>query len=616
MKNLDRSKNLAARPPVREFHARMEPLINTGALARWKDADSTWELFQQFIASGRKPLKRLMRPRTALHQAKAPVLLRPCWNACGVRALGAVLLLASAASTLAGVHYVDLNSANPTSPYTTWTTAARVIQDAVDAAAAGDEILVTNGVYATGGRAVSGTMTNRVAVDRPLTLRSVNGPQVTIIQGHQIPFNYDGAAPIRCVYLTNGASLSGFTLTNGGTGWRYENGAYRQSSGGGLCCDSANAVVSNCVVVGILTFAFGGGVYGGTLNNCTLNSNSASYSGGGAFSSTLNNCTLSGNLAKGNYGGYGDGGGAASCTLNNCTLIGNSATAEYGGSGGGASSCTLSNCALSGNSAGYGGAAAVCTLSSCTLTGNSGGGAYNCTLNNCTLTSNAGVGASQSTLNNCELTGNFGGGGANYCTLNNCTLAGNSSSYTSGGASGCQLTNCIVYFNTGPQGANYDTYSTLNFCCTTPQPAKGVGNISPDPQLATAWRLSAGSPCRGAGSAAAATGTDLDGEAWANPPSIGCDEYHAGALTGPLSVGIAATFTNATIGLAVQLTAMVEGRATATSWDFGDGMAATNQPNIPHAWASTGDYAAALRAYNESQPGGISATATLHVVAP
>ena len=127
------------------------------------------------------------------------------------------LLLASAGSALANVHYVDVNSTNATPPYTNWTTAATNIQDAVDSAVAGDEIVVTNGTYATGER-TNDFGRSRLIVDKPLTLRSVNGPQFTVIRGFKafITINGSVANVIRCIYLTNGASLSGFTLSSGG----------------------------------------------------------------------------------------------------------------------------------------------------------------------------------------------------------------------------------------------------------------------------------------------------------------------------------------------------------------------------------------------------------------
>jgi hypothetical protein len=87
--------------------------------------------------------------------------------------------LIDAKSTDAAVRFVNVNNANPVPPYTNWATAARIIQDAVDLALPGDEVVVTNGVYETGAREVYGS--NRVAVAKPVTLRSVNGPDVTVM---------------------------------------------------------------------------------------------------------------------------------------------------------------------------------------------------------------------------------------------------------------------------------------------------------------------------------------------------------------------------------------------------------------------------------------------------
>jgi hypothetical protein len=505
------------------------------------------------------------------------------------------MFLAATSSALATVHYVWQSSPGPAPPFLTWATAATTIQDAVDAAVAGDEIVVTNGTYATGSRVVysssyGGTMTNRVAVDKPLALRSVDGPQATVI---------DAGSAVGCVYLTNGATLFGFTLTNGLAG-----------VGSGVYCESTSAVLSNCVLSGNSAFyGYGGGAVGGTLNHCTLTGNSD----GGAYGGTLNNCTLSGN----------SGGGAYDCTLNNCTLTGNSAD-----SGGGAGDSTLNNCTLSGNSAngsynhfyqfvpGLGGGACGCTLNNCTLTGNSansGGGAYGATLNNCALTGNTANGIDYDGIYFAGLGGGAYSDSSQPCTLNNCTLTGNSASDDGGGAYDSTLNNCIVYFNSDTNGGNYDPSSTLNYCCTTPLPTTGVGNISADPQLASASHLSAESPCIGAGSATYTSGTDIDGEAWANPPSIGCDEYHAGAVTGPLTVSLTATLTNVSIGYPVGLTAFIAGRTDLSVWDFGDGFVEVNEPYTSHAWTAPGDYLVALWAYNESYPGGVSARVTVHV---
>ena len=96
---------------------------------------------------------------------------------------------------------------------TSWATAKATIQAGIAAVTIpGGLVLVSNGVYATGGAFAAG-MTNRVAITNAVTVQSVNGPEVTIIQG-QGPM---GSRAVRCAYVADGAALVGFTLTNGFT---------------------------------------------------------------------------------------------------------------------------------------------------------------------------------------------------------------------------------------------------------------------------------------------------------------------------------------------------------------------------------------------------------------
>ena len=70
-------------------------------------------------------------------------------------------------------------------------------------------------------------MTNRVGINKAITVRSVNGPEVTIIQG-QGP---NGTTAIRCAWVGGNSILSGFTLTNGAT--KTSGDLYDDQAGGG-----------------------------------------------------------------------------------------------------------------------------------------------------------------------------------------------------------------------------------------------------------------------------------------------------------------------------------------------------------------------------------------------
>ena len=455
------------------------------------------------------------------------------------------LLVATSSWCGGATLYVQPDSPYPGLPYNAWSNAAHAIQTAVDASAPGDTVVVAAGVYDSGGTVVYGNMTNRVAVTKAITLRSASGPASTIIRG-QGPL---GSTAIRCVYLTNGATLVGFTLTNGYT--TLSGSVWEEESGGGVWGEGGSAV-SNCIITGCAAF-HGGGAYGRTnlwLVDCTLVGNSAwggyAWSGGGAYSCFMSNCVVTGNRA--NWGG-----GTAGVVLYNCTVSSNTAggygggvltgmaidstiadNKNFGWGGGGLYESRAQNCSIRGNYSTNGGGVYWSYITNCVIESNSatyGGGTYNGVVVRCILrgnvASNSGGGLYDGTIRGCLVAGNSareGGGGTYFLnggSLENCTVAGNSSDYAGGLCFG-SADNCEIYSNSASaaqaaQGRQNYLNATLNRTCTEPLPESGANNFTNAPCFVSAeggdYRLAPDSPCIDAGTNKAwmSDSIDLDG---------------------------------------------------------------------------------------------------------
>jgi hypothetical protein len=394
---------------------------------------------------------------------------------------------------LSATRYVDANGPNPTAPYTSWATAATNIQQAVDLAASGDLVLVTNGLYHYGGAGLISGASNRVYVTNALLVQSVNGPAVTTIKGG--PY-------ARCAYLAAGATLSGFTVTNG---LQLSQFSPFLTAGGGVNCATTNCVVTNCVVTGNSTFWQGGGVYLGRVISSVISNNMAQNFGGGAYGSILSNCLIVGNAGPGVVGGGLYAGAAVNCVISSNTAF----------SGGGAAiSSVLVNCQLLGNTASRGGGCQTSFLTNCILMGNlaflSGGGAYSSIVVGCLVSGNYATNGSLTAI----------GGAAAFGKLINSTVVSNFADACGGVYTGaCQ--NAVIYYN---QNGNYTNASLFN-CCTTPQPASGAENFSAEPLFVNLpggdFHLQLSSPGINAGNnaylASSGLANDLDG----NPRIIG-----------------------------------------------------------------------------------------------
>jgi hypothetical protein len=423
--------------------------------------------------------------------------------------------------------YVNVNSATPVSPYTSWGTAAIHIQDAVDVANADDLVLVTNGTYSSGGRAAAGqSLQNRVSADKPISIHSVNGAAATVIAGAG-PL---GDSAVRCVYLTNRATLLGFTLRAGHTLTAAT--ASADYHGGGAVVRGGSAV-RDSVMEGCGAYGEGGGAYadgGSLISNCTMRGNSGRWAGGGAYArrSTVMDCWVN-------------------CNTSYYTTF-YIVTLHWGEGGGiGAEGGTVSLCRVERNYSTRGGGASITdgVISRCRVSENCGmllggvilhhGKAEDCLVASNTAASSIGYG-----------TGGIWAGSTS--TVAECTVSGNAASNNCGGLwlqDYSSAYNSIMQGNKGAAGIENRAYSNggvFTYCCLSPVvtgSADGGGNLMDDPVFydcaCGGYRLATSSPCRDRGANAHVISTkDLDGRQRIINATVdlGCHEFvapHAGS---------------------------------------------------------------------------------------
>jgi len=210
---------------------------------------------------------------------------------------------------------------------------------------------------------------------KSLTLRSINGPESTIIKCDS---SYS-TITIETYSSSIVTKLSGFKITQQGG-----------NNGRGLKIAGGTVEINHCNISGNYTDYDGGGIRNSgilTVNDSIIFNNQADH-GGGIYNSgtmTINECAISGNSAN-------DGGGItcsdnSSLTVNNSTISDNS-TGLFGGGGIYCYNTTLntSNSIISNNSTGlFGGGLYLCDtlamINHCTISENEseqdGGGIFN-----------------------------------------------------------------------------------------------------------------------------------------------------------------------------------------------------------------------------------------------
>jgi len=235
----------------------------------------------------------------------------------------------------AGVLYVDPSRPDDSGSGRSWRSAKKTLNSAIAKAMDGATIVVTNGVYSP--------------IDtrgKTLTIRSVNGPLETVIDGRdQAQCAILGGSKYVSGYrvFDTNVVVSGFMLRNGHAERKLVNGVYQGDIYGG---GAYGGVLTNCYLIGNRA-TYGAGAYGCKLYDCLVARNEASYEGGGLYICDAINCRIEYNRAERGAGMYQGnavgcliehnrsasyGGGIYLGSLLNCTVVDNKCR-SYGGAG-------------------------------------------------------------------------------------------------------------------------------------------------------------------------------------------------------------------------------------------------------------------------------------------